>query len=183
MDIKEENVNNEQFTQGMVAKLIFIRVYKMLSKNPNLYAAILGIIWALISYRWNIKMPSIVHESIAVISKTGLGLVMFNLGISMAFQPKIIACGKTQAAIAMVLKFVVAPLLFAATSAAVGIRGVLFKFAIVQASLPVGIFPAVFAKVYGLHPEIFNTSVIFGLVICLPITILYFVILEFDTSF
>jgi auxin efflux carrier family len=50
----------------------------------------------------------------------------------MALQPKIIACGKTSAAMSMVLKFLVGPLLFAATSAAVGIRGVVFKVGIIQ---------------------------------------------------
>jgi auxin efflux carrier family len=50
----------------------------------------------------------------------------------MALQTKIIACGKTSAAMSMVLKFLVGPLLFAATSAAVGIRGVVFKVGIIQ---------------------------------------------------
>lgn len=50
----------------------------------------------------------------------------------MALQPKIIACGKTQAATSMVLKFLVGPALFGATSAAVGIRGVVFKVGIIQ---------------------------------------------------
>ncbi|GAU40180.1 hypothetical protein TSUD_374880 [Trifolium subterraneum] len=77
----------------------------------------------------------------------------------------------------MVLKFLVGPLLFAATSAAVGIRGVVFKVGIIQAALPQGIVPFVFAKEYNLHAEIFNASVSLGLALAFPITILYYVIL------
>jgi len=50
----------------------------------------------------------------------------------MALQPKIITCGKTQAMISMVIKFLVGPIVMLATSKAMGINGVLLKVAIVQ---------------------------------------------------
>lgn len=52
-EIKEE-INEEQMppSQSMVLKLIVIRVYKKLIKNPNLWASVLGIIWALIAARY-----------------------------------------------------------------------------------------------------------------------------------
>lgn len=50
----------------------------------------------------------------------------------MALQPKIISCGKTAAAMSMLLKFLLSPALFGATSAAVGVRGDVFKIGIVQ---------------------------------------------------
>ena len=50
----------------------------------------------------------------------------------MALQTKIIACGKKWAAIAMVVRFLGAPAVIAATSAAIGIRGVLLQVEIVQ---------------------------------------------------
>lgn len=50
----------------------------------------------------------------------------------MALQPKIISCGKTAAAMSMLLKFLIGPALFGATSAAVGVRGDVFKIGIVQ---------------------------------------------------
>lgn len=53
----------------------------------------------------------------------------------MALQPKIIACGKKAAAMSMILKFLIGPALFGATSAAVGVRGVVFKIGIVQVKL------------------------------------------------
>jgi len=63
--------------------------------------------------------------------------VSLNIGIFMALQPKIIACGKTQATIAMVLKFLVGPVSFGATSAAVGVRGVVFKVGIIQVKIKI----------------------------------------------
>ena len=50
----------------------------------------------------------------------------------MALQTKIIACGKKWAAIAMVVRFFGGTAVIAATSAAIGIRGVLLQVEIVR---------------------------------------------------
>ncbi|KAJ6435896.1 hypothetical protein OIU84_001006 [Salix udensis] len=107
----------------------------------------------------------------------GLGMAMFSLGLFMALQPKIIACGKSVATFAMAVRFLTGPAVIAATSIAIGIRGVLLHVAIVQAALPQGIVPFVFAKEYNVHPDILSTAVIFGMLIALPITVLYYVLL------
>ncbi|URE27329.1 auxin efflux carrier [Musa troglodytarum] len=46
-----------------------------------------------------------------------------------------------------------------------------------RAALPQGIVPFVFAKEYNLHPAILSTAVIFGMLIALPITLLYYILL------
>ncbi|MCI33751.1 auxin efflux carrier component 2-like, partial [Trifolium medium] len=49
---EEGSVNNEQQmlpSRGMMTKLILVRVWRKLSKNPNLYAAVLAIVWAFIA--------------------------------------------------------------------------------------------------------------------------------------
>ncbi|KAK9010024.1 hypothetical protein V6N11_036542 [Hibiscus sabdariffa] len=50
------------------------------------------------------------------------------------------------------------PAVMAAASMAVGLRGVLLHVAIVQAALPQGIVPFVFAKEYNVHPDILSTA-------------------------
>ncbi|XP_022863426.1 auxin efflux carrier component 2-like [Olea europaea var. sylvestris] len=100
-----------------------------------------------------------------------------NAGLFMALQPKIIACGKSVATFSMAVRFLTGPAVIAATSIAIGLRGVLLHVAIVQAALPQGIVPFVFAKEYNVHPDILSTAVIFGMLIALPITILYYVLL------
>ena len=50
----------------------------------------------------------------------------------MALQPKIIACGKKWAAIAMAVRFLGGPAVIAAASAAIGMRGVPLQVEIVQ---------------------------------------------------
>ncbi|KAF2309159.1 hypothetical protein GH714_000920 [Hevea brasiliensis] len=126
---------------------------------------------------WGIQMPSIVKGSISILSDTGLGMAMFSLGLFMALQPKMIACGKYVATFAMAVRFLTGPAVIAATSSAIGLRGPLLHVAIVQAALPQGIVPFVFAKEYNVHPGILGTAVIFGMLIALPITILYYVLL------
>ncbi|KAK8543616.1 hypothetical protein V6N13_076417 [Hibiscus sabdariffa] len=162
---------------SVMTRLILIMVWRKLIRNPNTYSSLLGLTWSLISFRWNIQMPTIVSGSIAILSNAGLGMAMFSLGLFMALQPKIIACGKSVATFSMAVRFLTGPAVIAATSISIGLRGVLLHVAIVQAALPQGIVPFVFAKEYSVHPDILSTAVIFGMLIALPITILYYVLL------
>ncbi|KOM40041.1 hypothetical protein LR48_Vigan04g023900 [Vigna angularis] len=146
-------------------------------QNPNTYACALGFIWSLISFRWNIKIPLIVDGSILILSKTGTGMAMFSIGLYMALQPKLVACGNTWAIVSMVARFVVGPTVIAVTAISIGIRGVLLRIAIIQAALPQSIITFVFSKQYNLHTDIISTAVIFGTMISLPISLLYFVVL------
>ncbi|KAK9099815.1 hypothetical protein Scep_023245 [Stephania cephalantha] len=162
---------------SVMTRLIVIMVWRKLIRNPNTYSSLIGVVWSLISYRFHIEMPSIVKGSISILSDAGLGMAMFSLGLFMALQPKIIACGKRVALFSMAVRFLTGPAVIAATSIAIGIRGALLHVAIVQAALPQGIVPFVFAKEYNVHPDILSTAVIFGMLVALPITILYYVIL------
>ncbi|KAG6482587.1 auxin efflux carrier component 2-like [Zingiber officinale] len=162
---------------SVMTRLILIMVWRKLIRNPNTYSSLLGLIWSLVSFRWNIEMPTIIKGSISILSDAGLGMAMFSLGLFMALQPKIIACGNAVAAFSMAVRFLTGPAVIAATAIAVGLRGVLLHVAIVQAALPQGIVPFVFAKEYNCHADILSTAVIFGMLIALPITILYYVLL------
>ncbi|MQL99258.1 hypothetical protein Taro_031992, partial [Colocasia esculenta] len=156
---------------SVMTRLILIMVWRKLIRNPNTYSSLLGVIWSLVSFRWGIEMPAIIARSISILSDAGLGMAMFSLGLFMALQPRIIACGNTIAAFAMAVRFLTGPAVMAATAIAVGLRGVLLHIAIVQAALPQGIVPFVFAKEYNVHPDILSTGVIFGMLIALPITL------------
>ncbi|GMJ14896.1 WAVY ROOTS 6, PIN-FORMED 2, AGRAVITROPIC ROOT 1, ETHYLENE INSENSITIVE ROOT 1, AGRAVITROPIC ROOT [Hibiscus trionum] len=153
-------------------RLILIMVWRKLIRNPNTYSSLIGLTWSLISFRWNVEMPAIIAKSISILSDAGLGMAMFSLGLFMALQPRIIACGNSVAAFAMAVRFLTGPAVMAAASIAVGLRGVLLHVAIVQAALPF-----VFAKEYSLHPDILSTAVIFGMLIALPITLVYYIVL------
>ncbi|KAF8389404.1 hypothetical protein HHK36_026099 [Tetracentron sinense] len=169
--------DNQMPPASVMTRLILTMVWRKLIRNPNTYASILGLAWSVISFRWHIQMPSIVKGSIAILSNAGLGMAMFSLGFFMALQPKMIACGKTIAIFSMAVRFLIGPAVIAATSFGIGIRGDLLRVAILQAALPQGIVPFVFAKEYNVHAEILSTSVIFGMLIALPITILYYFLL------
>ncbi|XP_056849723.1 auxin efflux carrier component 2 [Raphanus sativus] len=162
---------------SVMTRLILIMVWRKLIRNPNTYSSLFGLAWSLVSYKWNIKMPTIMSGSISILSDAGLGMAMFSLGLFMALQPKIIACGKSVAVFAMAVRFLSGPAVIAATSTAIGLRGNLLHIAIVQAALPQGIVPFVFAKEYNVHPDILSTAVIFGMLVASPVTVLYYVLL------
>ncbi|KAJ0098454.1 hypothetical protein Patl1_21150 [Pistacia atlantica] len=162
---------------SVMTRLILIMVWRKLIRNPNTYSSLIGLTWSLVSFKWHVEMPAIIAQSIAILSDAGLGMAMFSLGLFMALQPRIIACGNSIATFAMAVRFLTGPAVMAAASIAVGLRGVLLHIAIVQAALPQGIVPFVFAKEYNVHPDILSTGVIFGMLIALPITLVYYILL------
>ncbi|CAK9154763.1 unnamed protein product [Ilex paraguariensis] len=175
--VQDTGIGKQMPPASVMTRLILIMVWRKLIRNPNTYSSLIGLIWALISYRWHVVMPKIIQKSISILSDAGLGMAMFSLGLFMALQPKIIACGNAVAAFAMAVRFLTGPAVMAAASIAVGLRGTLLHVAIVQAALPQGIVPFVFAKEYNVHPAILSTAVIFGMLIALPITLVYYIIL------
>ncbi|KAJ9141547.1 hypothetical protein P3X46_032072 [Hevea brasiliensis] len=162
---------------SVMTRLILIMVWRKLIRNPNTYSSLIGLAWSLVSFRWHVEMPAIIAKSISILSDAGLGMAMFSLGLFMALQPRIIACGNSIAAFAMAVRFLTGPAVMAAASIVVGLRGTLLHIAIVQAALPQGIVPFVFAKEYNVHPDILSTGVIFGMLIALPITLVYYILL------
>ncbi|PHU14530.1 putative auxin efflux carrier component 1c [Capsicum chinense] len=177
-DSENTNIIKQEMPSALVMlRLITVMVGRKLSRNPNTYSSILGLLWSLISFKWNVGMPSLVKYSVKIISDAGLGMAMFSLGLFMALQPRIIACGTKMAGIGMGIRFISGPLVMSAASIVIGLKGVRLHTAIVQAALPQGIVPFVFAREYGLHTDILSTGVIFGMLVSLPVTLLYYILL------
>lgn len=153
-------------------------VLRKLAMNPNCYACVLGITWALFSKKCHIEMPSIVDESILILAKAGTGTAMFSMGLFTATQERIIACGAGPTAFGMVLRFIAGPAAMAIGSLAVGLRGNVLRVAIIQAAMPQSITSFIFAKQYGLHADVISTAVIFGTLVSLPVLIAYYAALE-----
>uniref|UniRef100_A0A2N9IXX9 Auxin efflux carrier component n=1 Tax=Fagus sylvatica TaxID=28930 RepID=A0A2N9IXX9_FAGSY len=133
-------------------------VWLKLAKNPNSYACIVGITWAFIANRWHFEIPSILEGSILIMSKAGTGTAMFSMGIFMALQEKLIACGTSLTLFGMVLRFFAGPATIVIGSIAVGLHGDALRVAIIQAALPQSITSFIFAKEYGLHAEVLSTA-------------------------
>ncbi|CAH1414129.1 unnamed protein product [Lactuca virosa] len=95
---------------SVMIRLILMMVWRKLSRNPDTYASNIGLIWSLVSFRCHVQMPKIIGNSISLISNAGFGMAMFSLGLFMALQPKIIACGRSKAALGMGVKFLIGPM-------------------------------------------------------------------------
>ncbi|KAJ1290300.1 hypothetical protein BS78_02G232900 [Paspalum vaginatum] len=152
-------------------------VWMKVARNPNVYAGVLGVAWAFVTNRWHIATPSIIEGSVLVMSKTGVGLAMFSMGLFMALQEKIIVCGAGPTLLGMALRFVAGPAATAAGAVVLGLRGDVLRLAIIQAALPQSITTFVFAKEYGLHADVLSTAVIFGTLVSLPVLIAYYIVL------
>ncbi|CAI0453519.1 unnamed protein product [Linum tenue] len=157
---------------------ILIVVGSKLIRNPNFYATSIGFAWACIRFRWGLKLPVVIDNSIMILATGGLGMAMFSLGLFMASRATATACRIRMVDVAaMAMKFVAGPALMALSSVVVGLRGTVLRVAIVQAALPQGIVPFVFAKEYNVHPDVLSTSVIIGMLIGLPISLAYYSLL------
>ncbi|KAF0916531.1 hypothetical protein E2562_007608 [Oryza meyeriana var. granulata] len=131
---------------------------KVVARNPNTYASFVGITWACVANRLHIALPTAFEGSVLIMSKSGTGMAMFSMGLFMAQQEKIIACGPSFAALGLVLKFALGPAAMAIGSIAVGLRGDVLRVAIIQAALPQSITSFIFAKEYGLHADVLSTA-------------------------
>ncbi|KAK4385737.1 putative auxin efflux carrier component 5b, partial [Sesamum angolense] len=127
---------------------------------------------------WDFEMPSIVDGSVMIMAKAGSGVAMFTMGLFMALQEKVIACGVRLTIYGMVLRFVSGPLTVAVGSLALGLRSNVLRIAVIQAALPQAIASFVFAQEYGLHANVLSTAVIFGTIVSLPLLIAYYVVLD-----
>ncbi|KMZ58744.1 putative auxin efflux carrier component 6 [Zostera marina] len=154
------------------------RVMRKLMVNPNSYACFIDIIWACIAKRYNFEMPKIIEECVLILSKAGLGMSMFSLGLFMGSQKKLVACGASLFFHGLALKFVVGPIAMAIGSFLVGLRGDLLRIAIIQAVVPLSTTSFIYAHAYGLHPQVLSTAIIFGMFTCLPIFMAYYFILK-----
>ncbi|KAI3946598.1 hypothetical protein MKX01_014456 [Papaver californicum] len=154
-------------------------VWVKLIVNPNVYGSVIGIIWAFISNRWHIEMPAIIDGSVLIMSKAGIGSAMFSMGLFTALQEKLLACGMSLTLFGLVLRFIAGPAAMAIGCMVVGLHGDVLHVAIIQAALPQSITSFIYAREYGLHADVLSTAVIFGMIISLPVLIVYFIALGF----
>ncbi|CAL9038484.1 unnamed protein product [Musa banksii] len=160
--------------------LILVMAVKKILKIPSTYASLLGLFWSLIAFRFGIKMPAIIDNSLSIISVSAIGLGMFSVGAFMAQRKKFITCGYYLAVLAMVMRFLIGPIVMLVSSFAVGLQGVFLNVGVVQAALPLAVLSFVYAEEYNVHPDIMSTGVIVGIFISVPLTILYYVLLGLE---
>ncbi|XP_037431220.1 probable auxin efflux carrier component 5b [Triticum dicoccoides] len=148
-----------------------------LARNPNVYASLLGVAWSFVANRWHLKMPSIIDGSIAIMSKTCIGMGMFSMGMFIGLQDKFIVCGLGLTALSLVLRFIVAPAATVAGALILGLRGDLLRVTILQAALPQSVATFVFSREYDLHAGVLSTAIIVSTLASLPVLTAYYLVL------
>ncbi|KAM3258661.1 hypothetical protein ACQJBY_050441 [Aegilops geniculata] len=145
--------------------------------NPNVYASLLGVLWSSVANRWHLEMPGIVDGSISIMSRTGLGIGVFNTGLFIGLQDKLVVCRPGLTALGMAMRFVAASAATAVGALLLGLRGDLLRVAILQAALPQSVGAFIFALEYDLHADVLSTVVIVGTLASLPVIITYYIVL------
>ncbi|KAL5201117.1 hypothetical protein ABZP36_035471 [Zizania latifolia] len=129
-DDVEDGAAVEARTQSLwpLVRAVWLKV----ARNPNVYAGVFGVAWSCVTNRWHVETPSIIEGSVLIMSKTGVGLAMFSMGLFMALQEKIIVCGAGPTVLGMALRFVAGPAATAVGALALGLRGDVLRLAIIQ---------------------------------------------------
>ncbi|KAK1432511.1 hypothetical protein QVD17_09408 [Tagetes erecta] len=148
----ENNENGDTSIKPSILVIMKIVGVKIV-KNPNSYACILGVSWALVANKWNLNIPLILKGSILIMSSAGSGVAMFCIGLFMALQEKIIHCSVKLTIYGMVLRFVAAPLSLAVGSFLMGLRGDVLHIAIIQVSIQLSFF-------YNKHGNLWHNCVL-----------------------
>ncbi|XP_037438149.1 probable auxin efflux carrier component 5b [Triticum dicoccoides] len=148
-----------------------------LARNPNVYASLLGVAWSSVANRWHLKMPTIIDGSIAIMSKTGIGMGMFSMGMFIGQQDKFIVCGLGLTALSLVLRFIVAPAATVAGALILGLRGDLLRVTVLQAALPQSVATFVFSREYDMHAGVLSTAIIVSTLASLPVLTAYYLVL------
>eukprot|EP00850_Spirogloea_muscicola_P023063 SM000326S12431 [mRNA] locus=s326:95778:100628:+ [translate_table: standard] len=154
---------------------------RKLIANPNMYSSTLGIAYSLLSFGFDFGMPLMLRNTLDIISRTGLGMSMYSLGLFMGSQNTLVPCGACIAAWTLATRFIAGPALMAGISTACGLRGDTLRIATLQAALPQGIVAFVFANEYKVHAEVLSTGVSLGTVISIPILIVYYILFGLGT--
>ncbi|XP_076883592.1 auxin efflux carrier component 5-like [Bidens hawaiensis] len=179
----EGNMKSDVDQAIVTTKSSFVSLMKVVSlklaMNPNSYSCVIGIVWATLSNRFNWPMPDMIEGSVLIMSKAGTGTAMFSMGLFMAKQEKLISCGTSLTMLAIVLKFFAGPAAMAISCIAVGLHGDVLRVAVIQSAIPQSITSFIYAKEYGLHPDVLSTAVVFGMIVCLPVMVGIYAVLEF----
>ncbi|KAF2909240.1 hypothetical protein DAI22_11g012150 [Oryza sativa Japonica Group] len=113
----------------------------------------------------HLTLPPALEGSVLIMSRSGLGLAMFNMARRLAL-------------LGLFLKFIIGPTAMAIGSAAVGIRGDVLRVAIIQCMLQyLSLFHPLYLE-YGLHADVLSTAVVFGMIMSIPFMIGLYILLE-----
>ncbi|XP_019442946.1 PREDICTED: probable auxin efflux carrier component 1b [Lupinus angustifolius] len=77
-----------------------------------------------------------------------------------------------------ILRLFVGRAIMAAASAIVGLKGVIFQVATIQAALPTLITCFTIAKQHNIYPEIISSSIVISTCHFLPVVLIYFIIFQ-----
>lgn len=145
-------------------------IFKVISK-PLVFAPILGTIYSLLG----LQLPEIIKNSLSLIGETTSGVSLFALGLMMSCFA--IRFSKL-AAINIVLKNIVHPLLMLGLVIAFGINGIFAKEAILLCAMPTATMTAMFALKYETLTEESTTSAILGTIVSLVTLTIFMVMLK-----
>ncbi|CAM6089059.1 unnamed protein product [Calypogeia fissa] len=160
-------------TKRQVAKRIVQTVVLKFIAAPIVWAGLLGYTYSLLNFKFNQgkAFPAVLKSFIDLMADYTLGICMFMIGMNMGVAKKLFDCGIPKALLGAGVRFIVAPACMAVVSFAVGLRGNMFRFAVMQAMVPQAILSFVYANHYNVHIDIFSTAVWSQTLIFIPFAI------------
>jgi len=146
-------------------------------RNPILYGAVAGIGFSLLKHFQGVELPKALDTLVSMFADCVLGTALFNIGLFAHGRP-LLNCGRAQAGVGCLVRFICSPVVAALVGLALRLRGDLYQLFILQAALPQAVVSFAIATEYKTYPGIFSTLVVITTVASLPVLFLVFFITE-----
>ncbi|KAL2621586.1 hypothetical protein R1flu_001791 [Riccia fluitans] len=178
--LPESPVDGCKLSRLRVVKRILGKVAVNFLWSPIVWASLFGFAYALLNIKFNQgkPLPAILKTSVALLANCTLGMAMFMLGMHMAAHKNLLPGGIYKVLWGTVVRFFISPAVMALASLIAGLRGRMFRFAVLQAMIPQAISSFIFACNYHIHEDTFSTAVWFQTLIFFPFAIALYSVLE-----
>ena len=164
---------------AVLRRVLYI-LQERLVRNPLVIGAVLGLMVSLAVKGTDRKrkVHQIIDQTFLYLQNTVLGISLFNFGL-FSYVNGMLSCGWRKLGEILLLRFVASPFLCLAVLHMFGtFARDDMRLLVLSAAMPQALSAFVVFKEYKIQPEIFSTSMTMGTALCLPVTCMWYYLVE-----
>ena len=164
---------------AVLRRVLYI-LQERLVRNPLVIGAVFGLMVSLAVKGTDRKrkVHMIIDQTFLYLQNTVLGISLFNFGL-FSYVNGMLSCGWRKLAEILLLRFVASPFLCLAVLHMFGtFARDDMRLLVLSAAMPQALSAFVVFKEYKIQPEIFSTSMTMGTALCLPVTCMWYYLVE-----
>ena len=164
---------------AVLRRVLYI-LQERLVRNPLVIGAVFGLMVSLAVKGTDRKrkVHMVIDQTFLYLQNTVLGISLFNFGL-FSYVNGMLSCGWRKLGEILLLRFVASPFLCLAVLHMFGtFARDDMRLLVLSAAMPQALSAFVVFKEYKIQPEIFSTSMTMGTALCLPVTCMWYYLVE-----